>query len=128
MSAAPRSPAAARGGYSLVEMLLAIVVLSMGLLALAAGSAISARDMNRSRRDTQYWGDVQQVADSLLLTGWGAVTAGSTTVRGRAMSWTVTTVNANTKRLNILVTRYRYSSLTASVQDTVGLTLSNPMP
>jgi hypothetical protein len=44
------------------------------------------------------------------------------------MSWTVTTVNANTKRLNILVTRYRYSSLTATTQDLVVLTLSNPTP
>ena len=128
MSAAPRSPATARGGYSLVEMLLAIVVLSIGLLALGAAAGISASDMSRSRRDTRYWADVQQVTDSLLLKGWSAVTTGSTTVRGRAMSWTVTTVNANTKQLNILVTRFQYASLTASVQDTVLLILSNPTP
>ncbi|HEV8358108.1 MAG TPA: prepilin-type N-terminal cleavage/methylation domain-containing protein [Gemmatimonadales bacterium] len=128
MSAAPRRPATARGGHSLIELMVAIVVLSIGLLALGAAAGLSVSDMSRSRRDTQYWADVQQVTDSLLLTGWGAVTAGSATVRGRAMSWTVTTVNANTKQLNILVTRYRYSSLTATTQDLVVLTLSNPTP
>jgi prepilin-type N-terminal cleavage/methylation domain-containing protein len=116
----------ARGGFSLVEVLIAIVVLAIGLLALGAAAGLSFLDMNRSRRDMSYWADVQQVADSLQRRGWGNVTTGSTTIRGRAVSWTVTTVNSKTQQVSLLVSRTRYTQLTGTVQDNVLLFLSTP--
>ena len=116
----------ARGGFSLVEVLIAIVVLAIGLLALGAAAGLSIRDMNRSRRDMSYWADVQQVADSLQRRGWGNVTSGSANIRGRAMSWTVSTVNSKTQQVSLLVSRTRYTQLTGTVQDNVLLFLSTP--
>ncbi len=119
---------AAEPGFSLLEVLIAVVVLSVGVLALGAAAMFSLRDMNRSRRDTQYWADVQQVTDSLLGVGWNVVVAGSTTIRGRAMSWTVTTVNSKSQKVRVLVSHSRYTNPSATVQDTVLLYLASPNP
>jgi prepilin-type N-terminal cleavage/methylation domain-containing protein len=119
-------PGPARQGFSLIEVLVGIVVLAIGLLALGAAAGLSIRDLSRSRRDMSYWADVRQVADSLLGRSFAGVADGSTTVRGRAMSWTVTTVNSKSKRIDLLVSRTRYSALTGTVQDTVVLFLANP--
>jgi prepilin-type N-terminal cleavage/methylation domain-containing protein len=116
----------AERGFTLLEVIIAIVVLALGLLSLGATAGLTVRDLNRSRRDIAYWADVQQVADSLLSKGFGAVSAGSATVRGRALSWTLTTVNSKTTRINLLVSRTRYAELSGSVQDTVLLFLSTP--
>jgi len=126
VSATRRSRAGAWGGQSLVELLVAIVVLSIGLLALAAGAGVALRDMSSSRRDFAYWGDVQQVADSLLGRGWNNVATGSTTVRGRAISWTVTTETASRQRLNISVTRSLATSRTGTATDALVLYLAKP--
>ena len=113
-------------GFSLLEVLIAIVLLSIGLLALAAGAGLAIRDMNGSQRDFSYWGDVQQVSDSLLGVGWNVVTDGSTTIRGRTISWTVTTESATRQKLSIFVTRSRAVSLTGTATDTVLLYLAKP--
>ena len=115
-----------RLGFTLLEILIATVVISIGLLGLAAGAGLALRDMNRSRRDFAYWGDVQQVTDSLLGVGWNVVTSGSTTVRSRTISWTVATETAARQRLTVIVNRPRAASLTAMAADTLVLYLAKP--
>jgi prepilin-type N-terminal cleavage/methylation domain-containing protein len=119
---------AAQAGFTLIEALIGVVVLSLGLLALGAAAGISLRDLTRSRRDMQYWADVQQVVDSLIGRGWGNVSSGSRTVNGRPMSWTLTTVSPNSQRLDILVTRTKYTSYDATTQDSIVVFLAKPTP
>src|ERR1051325_4508251 len=113
-------------GFSLLEVLIAIVVLSIGLLALAAGPGPAIRDMNGSQRDFSYWGDVQQVSDSLLGVGWNVVTDGSTTIRGRTIFWTVATESAPRQNLSIFVPRSRAVSLTGTATDPLLRSLAKP--
>ena len=113
-------------GFSLLEVLIAIAVVSLGLLALATGTGLALRDMSGSRRDFSYWGDVEQVTDSLLGVGWNVVTDGSTTVRGRSISWTVTPETATRQRLEISVTRSLATSLTGTGSDVIVLYLAKP--
>jgi prepilin-type N-terminal cleavage/methylation domain-containing protein len=113
-------------GFSLLEVLIAIAVVSLGMLALATGAGLALRDMSGSRRDFSYWGDVEQVADSLLGVGWNVVTDGSATVRGRSISWTVTTESATRQRLDITVTRSLATSLTGTGTDQIVLYLAKP--
>ena len=113
-------------GFSLLEVLIAIAVVSLGLLALATGTGLALRDMSGSRRDFSYWGDVEQVTDSLLGVGWNVVTDGSTTVRGRSISWTVTPETVTRQRLDITVTRSLATSLTGTGSDVIVLYLAKP--
>ena len=113
-------------GFSLLEVLIAIAVLSLGMLALATGAGLALRDMSSSRRDFSYWGDVEQVTDSLLGVGWNVVTDGSTTVRGRSISWTVATETTTRQRLEITVTRSLATSLTGTGSDLIVLYLAKP--
>jgi prepilin-type N-terminal cleavage/methylation domain-containing protein len=113
-------------GFSLLEVLIAIAVLALGMLALATGSGLALRDMSGSRRDFSYWGDVEQVTDSLLGVGWNVVTSGSTTIRGRSISWTVTTESATRQRVDLTVTRSLATSLTGTGTDQIVLYLAKP--
>jgi hypothetical protein len=77
--------------------------------------------MGKARQDLQYSADVQQVADSLVSAGWNHVSNGSATIRGRPVSWTVSTANANSQRVDLLVQRRGQANLTSVYQDTVTL-------
>ena len=114
-----------RRGFSLVEIIVSLTLLSVALMSLAAASSLGLNQMGKARQDLQYSADVQQVTDSLVALGWNKVTSGSTTIRGRAVSWTVTTVNANEQKVNIVVTRRGQAQTTMLYPDTVSVFLAN---
>jgi hypothetical protein len=66
------------------------------------------------------------VTDSLLGRGWNNVATGSTTVRGRAISWTVTTETASRQRLDISVARSLATSRIGTATDALVLYLAKP--
>src|SRR5437588_12087625 len=113
------APQQAREGFSLVEVLVAVTLLSVAMMSLASATALGLSQMGKARQDLQYSADVQQVTDSLVSIGWNKVSSGSTTIRGRAMNWTVTTLNPNSEKLNVLVTRRGQAQTTLMYTDTV---------
>ncbi|HKA59627.1 MAG TPA: prepilin-type N-terminal cleavage/methylation domain-containing protein [Gemmatimonadales bacterium] len=115
-----------RRGVSLVEVLIAMVLMSFGLLSLAQAAALGLRVTTRARNDMQYYADEQQIMDSLVARGWNKVTSGATTLRGRPVSWTVTTLTPNAQRITMLVTRPKYQSPTRYATDTLTVYLNNP--
>src|SRR3954467_1600556 len=94
-------PQNAREGFSLVEVLVALTLISVAMMSLAGAAALGLSQMGKARQDLQYSADVQQVVDSLVSVGWNKVSTGSGTIRGRSVSWTVTAVNPNSQRLNV---------------------------
>jgi len=80
--------------------------------------------MGKARQDLHYSADVQQIADSLVGRGWNKVTSGSSIIRGRPVSWTVTTINANSEKVDVVVTRRGQADVTAVYADTVTLYLA----
>ncbi len=80
-------------GLSLIEVMIAIVVLATALLALSGAAGLAVRTTVRGQQEIQMWSAVQWKADSLISLGWGNVTAGSDTVNGFPMSWTVSGTN-----------------------------------
>jgi prepilin-type N-terminal cleavage/methylation domain-containing protein len=115
-------------GFTLVEVLVGITVLTVALLGLAAAAGTSLRSMARSREEVQYWGDAQQVIDSLMGKGFGNVTSGSTTLRGRSITWTAGSAAAAPQLLTVIVERPNYSSRSTLVRDTIMLYLSKMVP
>ena len=114
-----------RQGFSLVEVTVAMTLLTVAMMSLAGAAALGLNQMGKARQDLQYSSDVQQVVDSLVSVGWNKVSNGSATVRGRPMTWTVSTVNANSQKLNVIVTRRGQAQTSMLYPDTVSIFLSN---
>ena len=117
-------PSNGKRGFSLVEVMIAMTLMSVAVMSLAGAAALSLSQMGKARQDLQYSADVQQVADSLIGVGWNHVSSGSATIRGRPVSWTVTTASASSQKLDILVERRGQASQTTVYQDTVTLFLA----
>jgi len=114
-----------RRGFSLVEIIVSMTLLAVALMSLAGSASLGLNQMGKARQDLQYSADVQQVVDSLVALGWNKVGNGSTTIRGRAVSWSVTTVNANSQKLNVIVTRRGQAQTSILYPDTVTVFLAN---
>jgi prepilin-type N-terminal cleavage/methylation domain-containing protein len=117
-------PSKVKKGFSLVEVIIAISLLGVAIMSLAGAAALGLNQMGKARQDLQYSADVQQVADSLAGTGWNHVTGGAATVRGRPMSWTVSTLSPSSQRVDIVVQRRGQANVATIYQDTVTLYLA----
>ena len=113
-----------RKGFSLVEVMIAMTLMAVAMMTLASAAALGLTQMSKARQDLQYSADVQQVADSLVGAGWNRVSSGSSSIRGRAVAWTVTTMNPGSQRVDIIVQRRGLASQTTIYQDTVTLFLA----
>ena len=111
-------------GFSLVEVMIAITLLGVAIMSLAGAATLGLAQMGKARQDLQYSADLQQVADSLVGVGWNRVASGSSTIRGRPVSWTVTTATASSQQVDIIVERRGQVSQTTVYQDTVRLFLA----
>ena len=108
-------------GFSLVEILVAVTLLGFAMMSLAGAAALGLSQMGKARQDLHYSADVQQVADSLVSLGWNNVVSGSKTIRGRAVSWTVSAVNPNSQKIDLIVTRRGQAQVNIVYSDTVTL-------
>ena len=115
------SPQRNRDGFSLVEILVAVTLLGCAMMSLAGAAALGLSQMGKARQDLHYSADVQQVADSLVGLGWNKVSTGSEIIRGRTVSWTVSTVNPNSQKIDVVVTRRGQAQTTVMYSDTVTL-------
>lgn len=77
-SSPDRSRIADEGGFGLVEALVALVILSVGLLALAGLTLAVARQTSRASAETDQALAAQQVLEVMIDAGYGAYGNGST--------------------------------------------------
>ena len=117
-------PCDGRRGFSLVEVMIAMSLMAVMVMSLAGAAALGLTQMRKARQDLQYSADVQQVADSLVNMGWNRVFSGSSTIRGRPVSWTVTAMSPSSQKVDMLVQRRGQASQTTVYQDTVTLFLA----
>jgi prepilin-type N-terminal cleavage/methylation domain-containing protein len=110
-----------RDGFSLVEVMISMTLLGVAMMSLAGAAALGLSQMGKARQDLQYSADVQQVADSLVGAGWNHVSNGSASVRGRPVSWIVSTASPSSQRVDLLVQRRGQANQTLVYQDTVTL-------
>ena len=115
------TPQGGKRGFSLVEILVAVTLLGFAMMSLAGAAALGLSQMGKARQDLHYSADVQQVADSLVSLGWNNVASGSKSIRGRAVSWTVSAVNPNSQKIDLIVTRRGQAQVNIVYSDTVTL-------
>jgi len=115
-----------RDGFSLIEILVSVSLLSLVLMGLSGAAALGLSQMAKARQDLQYSADVQQVTDSLIAKGYKNVASGSATIRGRSVAWTVTTVNAKSQQIAVVAQRRGLANASIMYADTVTLYLADP--
>jgi prepilin-type N-terminal cleavage/methylation domain-containing protein len=111
-------------GFSLVEVLVAVMVLSVTLLGLSAAGGAAARQVHKGRTDMQAWAAVHQQVEGLKRVGYDCVTDSSAVVQGYPIAWTVS--GTNPKQVLLTVDRTKFSG--AAVQDTLLLYFADPAP
>jgi prepilin-type N-terminal cleavage/methylation domain-containing protein len=119
-----------RRAFTLMEVMISVMLLSIGLLAVTGLSAKSVRTASRASEEGRYWGDAQEVIDSVMALGFGVPSSGSTTMRGRAISWTVGSAATAPQLVTFAIQRTGYINKTAFVNDTIIVYLAkrNPGP
>ena len=112
-----------RGGFSLVEVMIALVILTIGVLGLAATTMYVVRQTTLAEITTERSAAVQSVIEELRATDYDLLVSGSDSVGLFAVSWTVTAGN-RTKLVEIITTGPGLTSASgvpaigASVSDT----------
>jgi Tfp pilus assembly protein PilV len=91
----------ARGGFSIVETIVALVLLGVGLLGVVSVGTTMTRQLGRARSDLQLWAGLQTVADSLAALSVGSATASSRSIAGYSFAWTVDTTNAGYSKVSL---------------------------
>ncbi len=109
-------------GVSLVELMVAVVILSVALLGLAAAAGVAAQQLHIGRADMHHWAATQQQIEELVRMGYDSVATNSSVVQGYPMTWTVT--GTNPKKVIFTLERTNLSAQT--VQDTTVLYFADP--
>ena len=120
-----------KGGFSLVEVVIAIVVLSFGLLAMAASTGYVASQLRSSSFDTQRNLARQQVIGQLRSTVFAnlATSTQGTTIGRYTVRWNVNTVNVAQRRVQIITAGPAYRARQGSrttVTDTATIMILSP--
>lgn len=77
-----------RGGFSLVEVVVAVLVLTVGLLGLAAGTGWVIRSVEVARIETARSAALQSGVERLRSVDFDDLGSGSETVDGYEVTWT----------------------------------------
>lgn len=78
-----------RGGFTLIEVVVAIVILAAGALALAGTAAVTVRRMAEASRRTSAVAMARSRAETSMASTCGSLTSGSETARGVRSDWVV---------------------------------------
>ncbi|HWE41785.1 MAG TPA: prepilin-type N-terminal cleavage/methylation domain-containing protein [Gemmatimonadaceae bacterium] len=87
-----RRPTSSRAGFTLVELLVAMMVFAVGMLGLAATASSVTRMMGGAKRQTIAATVAQSRLEKLRSSPCASITSGTETVRGITNTWTVTAV------------------------------------
>ena len=82
-----------RAGFTLVELLVAMMVFAVGMLGLAATAGSVTRMMGGAKRQTIAATVAQSRIEKLRSSPCASIVSGSETVRGISNTWTVTAVS-----------------------------------
>lgn len=103
-------------GFTLVEVVFLLIVLSFGCLALAQASTVALHQASIAGRQDMRWATVQRWSDSLTVRGHGNVTAGADTIGDISASWTVDSIAPDLERVTMAL---EGTSHDAAWQDTL---------
>jgi Tfp pilus assembly protein PilV len=109
-----------QGGFSLVEVIVATVILTFGLLAMAASTAYTAAQLNASKYDTARTQAKSRMVEALRARTYASVATRSTDsiVGGYNMKWNVTAQDLS-KRVELITSGNAYRGGSRRMRTTV---------
>jgi prepilin-type N-terminal cleavage/methylation domain-containing protein len=91
-----------RAGFSLVELVMALVVLSFGVLGLATTTLFVTRQLTLAEVTTARAIAIQSVMERIRSTPFDSIGPGGETIGSVAVSWSVTASSTQTKSVRIV--------------------------
>jgi len=83
-------PKASQSGFTILEVMIAISILAIGLLAVFSGQNMAIRGNDRASHLTEGMTLAQDKLEELLASPYDSVTAGTGTQGNYSIAWTVT--------------------------------------
>ena len=90
-------------GFTLIEVIVLLAVLTFGCLALAQASTVALHHASNAGRHDERWATVQRWSDSLTVRGHGNVTPGSGAIEEITATWTVDSIAPDLERVTMAV-------------------------
>ena len=127
--------ATSRGGFSLIELTIAMVVLAIGVLGLAGTTALVVRQVTLADVNTERSAALQAVVERIRTTSFASVGSGSQTNGSYTVTWSVTTSTTETKTVRVITrgpgmnkdtTVSKVPILASNVRDTFTMTVLRP--
>lgn len=120
----------ARAGFSLVELVVAMVILTVGLLALAAGTGFVIRSTELGRVDTARTAAVQTAIESLRARDYANLEPGEMDEGDYEIEWEIAQQEPEFIQMRIILTGpgRGASGAQGSVVDTTFYRFNNPQP
>lgn len=97
----PAPVPAVRAGFSLVEVVIAIVILAVGVLGLAGTTALVVRQVTLGEMTTKRAAAFQTAIEQMRALEWEEIGGGSTTVGDYVVSWWVDSEYTQSKVMKI---------------------------
>lgn len=82
-----------RDGFTMPELLIAIIVIAVGLLSLASGSVGVLRQMRYGNQSTLASAVAQQRLEAIRSQGCASLSSGTATTRGLSEKWVITVMS-----------------------------------
>lgn len=96
--------ARSRGGYSLIEMMISMVIFSVGTLGFASTSVILERQVTMAAIDSDRGAAMTTAIERVRAIDFDSLRTGSTTSGAYTLSWTVTPRGLFTKEVQVVTT------------------------
>ena len=126
-------PGSSRAGFTMVEVIIAIIVLAFGLLGMAGTTALVVRQVNLADVATERSAALQTTLERLRALPYDSVTTGSDSVGIFDVDWSVASFANQWKTIRVITTGPGMASgaggfpmLTASVPDTFNYRIIRP--
>lgn len=91
-----------RGGFTMVEVIIAIIILALGVLGMAGTTMLVVRQVTLARVMTERSVAVQAVVERVQATNYDDVGTGSDSLGVFRMSWTTTPETSQSKLVTII--------------------------
>jgi len=94
----------ARGGFTIVELVVAIIIITVGVLALATGSAGVAKQMRSGNQSALAAVVAQSRLETIRSLGCSNLSSGTATTRGMTEKWSVSFISGRARAVTESVT------------------------